>query len=243
MQQHHFRILLISFLSCYDRLKSKQLLENTRQFCQVRIHLSVLMATEKGEGGNFACDKCSYATSTKHHLRRHVGTVHDKIKNFACTLCTFRTSYGWRLRNHTKEVHDRIRDAACNYCEYKTTRVDVLKKHIKNHHEKITNIVEAGVGEEHKKLKANDCKDNFRRKAADTDKMEIQSKMASNQSCCPGNMEVDSSEDCKNLLVNVSLSNFNRNQTTQIDEMKIKLEVTPQPSSGSNERPQHSYAK
>ena len=37
----------------------------------------------------FKCDMCEYATSRACSLKRHVMTVHKKVKNFKCDLCDY----------------------------------------------------------------------------------------------------------------------------------------------------------
>ena len=79
---------------------------------------------------HFPCNKCNYVASYRPHLKRHIKTVHDKIKDFACSLCTFRSGHRESLRKHIQAVHDKIKDATCKYCEYKTSRGDTLKQHV-----------------------------------------------------------------------------------------------------------------
>ena len=99
---------------------------------------------------HFPCNKCNYVASYRPHLKRHIKTVHDKIKDFACSLCTFRSGHRESLRKHIQAVHDKIKDATCKYCEYKTSRGDTLKQHVKKHHGNIGQL--AFVKAEHKEL-------------------------------------------------------------------------------------------
>ena len=58
------------------------------------------------EGGTHKCDLCNKGFSSKDRLRRHVTTVHEKLKNYKCTYCE--TAYGQKgdLNRHIRKVHN-----------------------------------------------------------------------------------------------------------------------------------------
>ena len=51
------------------------------------------------------CKECSYVTSERSNLLRHIKGVHEKIADFKCDQCSFHTSYRDSLNRHKKMVH------------------------------------------------------------------------------------------------------------------------------------------
>ena len=64
----------------------------------------------------FTCDKCSYETKEESNIKRHIKTVHDKIKECKCDKCDYVCSRNNTLKIHINTVHDKIRDFKCNKC-------------------------------------------------------------------------------------------------------------------------------
>ena len=54
---------------------------------------------------DFSCDQCDYQATTKFHLRAHVKGKHVNAK-ISCQLCSFKTSYRGTLWRHMKTKHD-----------------------------------------------------------------------------------------------------------------------------------------
>jgi KRAB domain-containing zinc finger protein len=86
---------------------------------------------------NIKCDKCEYLCSTNECLKRHTKTVHDKIKDMKCDKCDYICSTNGHLKRHIKMVHDKIKDFKCDKCEYTCSENITLKQHIKIVHNKI----------------------------------------------------------------------------------------------------------
>jgi hypothetical protein len=82
---------------------------------------------------DFKCELCDYTCSLNSDLKRHIKSVHDKIKDFKCELCDYTCSKNSNLKEHIKQVHDKIKDFKCELCDYTCS----LKKHIKQVHDKI----------------------------------------------------------------------------------------------------------
>jgi hypothetical protein len=85
----------------------------------------------------FKCDKCEYETKNKHDLKRHIKSIHDKIKDFKCNKCEYKCSNNNDLKEHTKRIHDKIKDNKCDKCEYTCLKKSHLKQHIKYVHDKV----------------------------------------------------------------------------------------------------------
>ncbi len=58
---------------------------------------------------NFTCYKCNYETKEKNNLKRHIKTVHDKMKDFKCDKCDYVCSSNIDLKRYIKTVHDKIK--------------------------------------------------------------------------------------------------------------------------------------
>ena len=83
------------------------------------------------------CKECGYSASQKIALKKHIKAVHDKIKDHICKECGYAASEKFNLQIHINEVHDKIRDHVCKECGYATSREVSLKEHIKSVHDKI----------------------------------------------------------------------------------------------------------
>ena len=69
------------------------------------------------EENDFKCDKCLQSFKWKHHLQRHVKTVHT-TKQFQCELCEFscsrKESLNRHIDTHTKTKSQVIKRKAAN---------------------------------------------------------------------------------------------------------------------------------
>ena len=84
------------------------------------------------------CNHCSYVTTEGSNLKRHVKSVHDKIKDIKCDQCSFDTSDKGNLNRHKKFVH------GVKWAPKKTKGKDNPESHIS---EKVQNIKQE-VGED-----------------------------------------------------------------------------------------------
>ena len=48
------------------------------------------------------CDECGKGFDDQYKLRRHVESVHQKIKNFECTSCDFKFYSKYHLDRHNR---------------------------------------------------------------------------------------------------------------------------------------------
>ena len=58
----------------------------------------------------------------KDELRKHVKSVHAKIKDHECGECDYNASRKCHLQQHIKAVHKKERDFACGECEYASSK-------------------------------------------------------------------------------------------------------------------------
>merc|ERR1712150_434461 len=61
----------------------------------------------KGKDYNLLdCKQCGYSSSDKSNLRRHIKSVHKKIKNYECEKCENAFSQKVHLEKHIKTKHN-----------------------------------------------------------------------------------------------------------------------------------------
>ena len=81
----------------------------------------------------YSCNLCSYMTSRKEILTRHVKTVHTGIRK-TCLECGKEVS---NLLQHVRSVHEKKLQFFCDECGYRSCRKDTLKRHKKFVHSKM----------------------------------------------------------------------------------------------------------
>ena len=85
----------------------------------------------------FECDQCDYKCSANHDLKMHVKCIHLKLKDVECIECDFKCSTNGELKKHIKQVHDKTKDFLCSQCDYKCSTNGNLKSHVKQVHLKL----------------------------------------------------------------------------------------------------------
>ena len=81
---------------------------------------------------SFKCDQCDLVSNNRNNIRRHVNTVHSKIK-YTCVKCKmeYATTYG--LRKHECRL-------SCSSCDYKAQwQKEIDFHHMNNHTEHLMN--------------------------------------------------------------------------------------------------------
>ena len=58
----------------------------------------------KSEGVKFQCGQCEYKATWKHHLLRHIKSIHEGVK-FLCDQCDFKATQKGHLLAHIKSIH------------------------------------------------------------------------------------------------------------------------------------------
>ena len=84
------------------------------------------------------CNECEKKYSTKHHLKRHVDSIH-RNKSHKCDFCTKSYTMKDTLNDHIKDFHGgRLHN--CKICEKAYPRRSSLTSHMKSIHKNdITN--------------------------------------------------------------------------------------------------------
>ena len=76
-----------------------------------------------------------YEASRKSTLKKHIESVHEKVK-YPCNLCEYKATTTGSLKSHIESVHEKVK-YPCHLCEYKATKHSDVKKHIESVHEKV----------------------------------------------------------------------------------------------------------
>merc|ERR1711894_519609 len=67
---------------------------------------------------DYSCELCSFETAQMSHLNYHLKAMHDKGKKVQCQSCTFQSDDKLKLQEHIKAVHPRL--FSCTICSFKT---------------------------------------------------------------------------------------------------------------------------
>ena len=51
------------------------------------------------------CNLCDFAGKNPSALKRHIESVHEKVKKYYCDVCNFGCYYSFGLKNHYKRIH------------------------------------------------------------------------------------------------------------------------------------------
>ena len=70
-------------------------------------------------------------------LKRHINTVHEKIKQFQCELCPKKFSQSIDLKRHVAAIHLQLKSFTCDICNQAFSQQCNLKRHKQTKHEKI----------------------------------------------------------------------------------------------------------
>ena len=83
------------------------------------------------------CKTCSKAFQGKHNLKRHIETVHYKMKAFECNICSVAFGQRGSLETHVNSVHNKLKTCECPICSKSFARNYDLKIHIDTVHHKL----------------------------------------------------------------------------------------------------------
>ena len=98
-----------------------------------------ITATVSENGQILNCELCDKSYDNIHYLKRHIKTVHDKVKDYKCDSCGKAFTTPSHLEQHVKSVHLKIKDIACDYCDKVFSARFHLNKHVKYVHKKLKN--------------------------------------------------------------------------------------------------------
>ncbi|XP_029460754.1 zinc finger protein 462 isoform X2 [Rhinatrema bivittatum] len=101
-----------------------------------RSHLALAMFTREDK---YNCQYCSFASTFRHNLDRHMQTHHGHHKPFRCKLCSFKSSYNSRLKTHILKAHAGEHAYKCSSCSFSSMTISQLKEHsLKAHGKTLT---------------------------------------------------------------------------------------------------------
>ena len=99
-----------------------------------------LLTSEKMDTGNVEdkvheCEECSYKSTRRSNLLRHMKTAHALTRH-ECSVCGTNFADQCSLKRHMKTAHENI-IYKCDHCDFKATRASNIKEH--------TNVVHFNV--------------------------------------------------------------------------------------------------
>ncbi|XP_028969021.1 zinc finger protein 135-like [Galendromus occidentalis] len=110
-----------------------------KQLAQLRNHMIVHKDKKAGEIKNSwyspkVCDFCQRTFSSGRCLKKHIETVHMKMKNFACETCGHQAARKSMLMIHMR-LHTGEKPYVCDYegCGYRTCDHNSLRRHKMQH--------------------------------------------------------------------------------------------------------------
>ena len=98
----------------------------------VTIAVSESKVQLKRKSKSTKCSKCDKVFNDTSNLKKHVFTIHDKLK-FECNLCNKKFTYQY-LIVHKKVAHVGIEKVPCNQCDYLFSSKHALKRHVETIH-------------------------------------------------------------------------------------------------------------
>ena len=85
----------------------------------------------------FKCPTCDKRFKTKPHLKRHIDSIHLKLKPHKCDLCNESFSEKENLQRHADGVHLKLKPHKCPECEQSFSLKRTLQRHINATHLKL----------------------------------------------------------------------------------------------------------
>mmetsp|Transcript_16746 Transcript_16746/g.24115 ORF Transcript_16746/g.24115 Transcript_16746/m.24115 type:complete len:222 (-) Transcript_16746:195-860(-) len=83
------------------------------------------------------CPYCGVTFKRKYEARRHVASVHLRIKPYECKVCKRQFSRKSQIRDHILAMHEKPRQFSCNLCSAVFQSKYSTERHIKGVHLKI----------------------------------------------------------------------------------------------------------
>lgn len=78
--------------------------------------------------------QCTYSSNHSGHVKRHVMSVHDKVR-FPCPHCDHQSTTIYHLKRHIQCRHEgNIEQISCELCNYSCRKRENLKKHFEKVH-------------------------------------------------------------------------------------------------------------
>lgn len=81
----------------------------------------------------YMCDECGVRFAEKSNLRKHMRARHSNEKRFVCERCGKRFTFNDGLLRHTRLVHEQQRNFGCQICGSRFKQKTHLEKHYRSH--------------------------------------------------------------------------------------------------------------
>ena len=95
--------------------------------------LAMASAEMTGEKGKAECPQCNKLFSNKHNLKFHIKTVHGSRKQFSCEKCSYQSSQKICLIRHIDALHNKTK-LNCKICLKSYKWDADLRRHIESNH-------------------------------------------------------------------------------------------------------------
>lgn len=106
----------------------------TDQFSDLALAGARKNAGAKKSSNAFPCERCGKTFERRYDLRRHVTTVHDKVRAFNCSHCDMSFLQRSHLKEHISSVHEKTFSVTCDVCQLQFTSKSRLMRHHKAVH-------------------------------------------------------------------------------------------------------------
>lgn len=107
--------------------------KNYQKACELRRHIKLSHSDKSKRISKFFCDFCDFKTFSKMNVKRHLRTIHLKIKAFQCQFCPDKKyTSKVTLDQHMITKHGQETDYICRCCGRKFPTMSFLRSHMKS---------------------------------------------------------------------------------------------------------------
>lgn len=107
--------------------------KNYQKNCELRRHIKLAHGDKSKRKINFFCDNCEFKTFNKMNMKRHLNTIHLKIKAFVCQFCPEKKyTSKITLDQHMITKHGQETTFVCQCCQRKFPTMSFLRSHMKS---------------------------------------------------------------------------------------------------------------
>lgn len=107
--------------------------KNYQKACELRRHIKLSHSDKSMRVSKFFCDFCDFKTFSKMNVKRHLRTIHLKIKAFVCQFCPDKKyTSKVTLDQHMITKHGQETDYVCRCCGRKFPTMSFLRSHMKS---------------------------------------------------------------------------------------------------------------
>ena len=107
--------------------------KNYQKACELRRHIKLSHSDKSMRISKFFCDFCEFKTFSKMNVKRHLRTIHLKIKAFQCQFCPDKKyTSKVTLDQHMITKHGQETDYICRCCGRKFPTMSFLRSHMKS---------------------------------------------------------------------------------------------------------------